>query len=346
MKIREINKSRQSNLELLRCILMFMLLILHFNGIALKYPVTSEELNLNFLSGMSQLAIESFTVIVVNCFVLISGYFGIKMNPRKVVSLYLQCLFYSILALLVLHPLPDITQKQLFFSFLVFSNSPLWFITCYVGLLLFAPVLNKALESISLKEHLYFICLLTILNCYLGWLWKAEMNVIGYSTMQFVYIYVLGRYLRKIDLNNVKRKRLYLITGYILSGLINLLMAYIAIEVGWGQHADLHVFAYNNPLVILSSCFFMLLFTTFNIQSNWINRIASSSLAVYIFHMYFWDIIRRQIVIQAGELSTGLFLLWAVCAICAIYILAILVDKVRMFIMRPVEKVIGRHLKE
>lgn len=334
------NTSRQSNLELLRCVLMLMLLVLHFNGIALKYPTTLGELNNNYICGMSQLGIESLTVIVVNCFVLISGYFGVKINIRKVVSLYLECLFYSMIALLVLHPLQDITLKQIVFSFLVFSNSPLWFITCYVGLFLFAPILNKALMNISLKEHLYFIILLTILNCYLGWLWKAEMNTIGYSTMQFIYIYIIGRFLKKLDLNNIKKRRLWLVVGYIVLSSLNFLMAYVCIKVGWGQHTDLHAFSYNNPLIILSSCLFMILFTTFNIQSYWINWVAKSSLAVYIFHIYFWDIIRNEIVTQASELSIHSFLLWAISAICIIYVLAILVDKIRIFVMQPIEKLI------
>lgn len=73
-------KNRDSNLELLRIFSMLFVLVLHFNGLALPFP-THEDLcqGISF-SEISQMAIESFALVAVNCFILISGYFGTSLS--------------------------------------------------------------------------------------------------------------------------------------------------------------------------------------------------------------------------------------------------------------------------
>lgn len=64
---------RNSNIELLRIVLMFMVILLHFNngsmGGAFNY-VTDVQIN-SFILYL----LESFSICAVNCFMVISGYF-------------------------------------------------------------------------------------------------------------------------------------------------------------------------------------------------------------------------------------------------------------------------------
>lgn len=334
--------SRNSNLELLRCILMLMLLILHFNGQALGLPTAERLQTLPLYIALARFGIEGFTIIVVNCFVLISGYFGIKTNFKKVFTLYFECLFYGIISLFILHTPDSINAKEVGYSFLVFSHSPLWFITSYFGLLLFAPLLNKAIENSNTKQHLYFIMLLTVFNIYLGWFWHVEGNANAYCTLQFIYLYFIGSYLKRISSLLLKIKKSWFIIGYLFCSITITLMAYATVALGVEKHLWLHALSYHNPLIILSACFFLLLFTKFTLKSKFINWVAQSSLAIYIIHSLFWPIIYEKVSLQAKILSLPQLLFWCIGAIITIYIVSILIDKIRIIISQPIEDYISK----
>lgn len=84
---------RLSNMELLRIISMLMVLAVHFDGASLGLPQLSG--NVDRMNGRRawQLATESITIIGVNCFTLLSGYFGIKrqgqVGSSLLVSMYI-----------------------------------------------------------------------------------------------------------------------------------------------------------------------------------------------------------------------------------------------------------------
>ena len=105
---------------------------------------------------------NSFLVIAVDCFVLISGYFGIKAKWIGFIHLYVLCAFYSVfLTLFSFYETGQFSIKEFLFSFLVFSNSKWWFIQCYVYLFILSPILNIVIDSIS-KNRKVFIALLLI----------------------------------------------------------------------------------------------------------------------------------------------------------------------------------------
>ena len=90
------NKTRRSsNIELLRIVLMSMIVLWHFivHGIGLAHPEAYE-------SSEQNLAIPAIVGTLlcyhVNCFIFISGYFGIKLSREKFLSLIIQLCFYSI----------------------------------------------------------------------------------------------------------------------------------------------------------------------------------------------------------------------------------------------------------
>ena len=91
-------KIRESNFELLRCILMFMVVLLHYNneamGKAFSYVVPGSW-NYYFLYF-----VESLAIIGTNGFVLLTGYFSWKKDQaslRKPVGLLLYVIAYNLL---------------------------------------------------------------------------------------------------------------------------------------------------------------------------------------------------------------------------------------------------------
>ena len=83
-------KERDLNIELLRVICMVFVVLFHVNlNVILRNPDTSDFLNYCAIAG------NALVAVAVDCFVLISGYFGIKWKSRSFLGLFFQIEFYS-----------------------------------------------------------------------------------------------------------------------------------------------------------------------------------------------------------------------------------------------------------
>lgn len=69
---------RQSNIELLRIVSMLLILIVHIDGASLGLPQPMGDITSITTRDWWRLIVESISIIGVNCFVLILGYFGIR----------------------------------------------------------------------------------------------------------------------------------------------------------------------------------------------------------------------------------------------------------------------------
>lgn len=175
---------RKSNIELLRIVCMLLIILWHINiGFG-----GDKELSTFSLGNI----LNSITVMGVNCFVLISGYFGIRFNWGKLVSLIFQCLFYSVTISFVCH---KIFGESLDFKtlFLPISSNVWWFMTVYVMLYLSAPFLNKAWDNMNSREKILTLLSLVVINVWFGYCFKNDNNPSGHSYLQFVFMYIAGK---------------------------------------------------------------------------------------------------------------------------------------------------------
>ena len=72
-------KKRESNFELLRIIAMLLVMITHATFLALGVPTHDDSINIPY-SSFGIFLSQSFSTVCVNIFVLLSGWFGIKIN--------------------------------------------------------------------------------------------------------------------------------------------------------------------------------------------------------------------------------------------------------------------------
>lgn len=161
--------TRNSNIELLRIISMLMVVMLHFNS-QCAYPGV---INLPADIGTSAypgFLIEVLCIVAVNCFVLISGYFGIHLKLRSVLRLYLQCFFIGLISYLLYVALTPATiaLPALLERLLAFTHNNWWFIISYLGLMVLSPLLNAAVAQLSKKQLALSIGLLAVVIWYFG----------------------------------------------------------------------------------------------------------------------------------------------------------------------------------
>lgn len=85
-------ESRLSNFELLRCIAMFLVLMVHADFYSLGAPEITNIRDIS-LGDIVQLLIQGISIVCVNVFVLISGWFGIRPNIKSFANFIFQCSF-------------------------------------------------------------------------------------------------------------------------------------------------------------------------------------------------------------------------------------------------------------
>lgn len=290
---------RQSNIELLRIICMFFIVLEHILIMGTDFfanPVGNQLVVANTIIG--------FTYVGVNCFILITGYFGADFSWKRLLSIYLTCLFYELAGFLIACGLGDVEWSMTVLSYILFplSHSNIWFIRCYVILLLLLPILNSGLERLDKKQYLLVLLLLTILNLYFGWFhMQPNFNGDGYNASQMVYLYAIGRYLyRYVNWEQIRAYKNLFLVGWVI----------MAIIWGMAQNVSELVYeiphwngwAYNNPIVLIAAIVFFAYFRCIEIpQSKAVNILASTMVAVLVIHMnrylgsYIFDGVREVI---------------------------------------------------
>lgn len=96
-----------------------------------------------------------------------------------------------------------------------FTKRHNWFVPTYLALMCLAPLLNKALNAAGKKELGGWMAVLTLLNLYAYFFTVGSINPNGYTLFQFIYLYVLGFYLRMAG----RVKRFYSMAVYIAGAL-------------------------------------------------------------------------------------------------------------------------------
>jgi len=276
---------RQSNLELLRCISMFFVLMVHCNyrGIldVFNQPLSPES--------FIRIVVEAIAIIGVNCFILISGYFGIKLRVKSLANLCFQIYFFAALAFIVFIILRasgwadgELTNG-LIIRFVFPVSHWIWFTPCYILLMLFSPILNAWLNSSSLKS----ICILTVsiyvLTYFWGIIWQQWHGFGGYEVGFFVILYSCGHIIHRLnDLNKLPSSRLAG-AGYLTGVMLLIIIALIQYKIPVFRSL---IWSYDCPIVFFQSVMMFIFFVNMKINYNKaINFIGRSSFAVLLFHI-------------------------------------------------------------
>jgi hypothetical protein len=340
---------RESNLELLRLVCMYYIVVHHILIHALHqvagYGLTVDLSKYTIISTI----LDSFLFVAVNSFILISGFFSIRLKMSKLIHIYILCAAYGAL-FYFLHLYLDgqsIGRTFLKQSLFAISHSDLWFIQSYFFLCLLSPLLNGSIDYMNKKQHLSVIIALTFLNVYFGFVWQNPINPDGYNVMNFIFIYVIGQYIKKyISIQKLTEVRNKLIFLYIVMSVVFGLWVLFVVFILKRSAMSTISWSYNNPVIIISAIMFFCVFLTFNFRSKKINWLATSTIAVYIiqenryFRLYIHDVIisitNHSVLLNDIVLMYLLILLFALLFMIA----CLLFDKVLQKIISPVERLL------
>ncbi len=273
---------RDSNLELLRIILMIMIIAGH---ISVHHETPFELTNVD---EIIKLLFWGMICVSVNTFILISGFFGIQFKMERLAHLCLQTFFYSVIfmSIALMMGWRTLNPKTDFFAFLPILTKQYWFITCYVVLYILAPWLNIWIDNLDRKMYRKFL----MVGFLIIYLWSTFNYLInapqfigdaGYGIVNFVYLYMLGRYIR-LHYKEKHSSRFYF-AGYALSTILLFICHY---SLSWLFGFEFTSWLSYNTIFCLagSVCLFMA-FKNLKIHSTLINYWAKPCLAVYLIHM-------------------------------------------------------------
>lgn len=330
-------KTRNASFELLRIICMFMIVFYHIFDKAFGTIVENSASYRTLLIPMH---------IPVVCFVLISGYFGIKFSFRKVISFFAQILFYNVLLYVLCSIITEsFTINELLLSFLPLAhNQDLWFIRTYMILLLITPIINKYIETTPPNQFKIMCAILAFITIYLGIKSDDPSLNGGKNVVNFIFIYFLGHGIReKIFFPNFSLS--FWMIMYFAFNIILCSIYYLSFGHGLSNTIYHWGWGYNSPLLIINAMLFFMIFVNLKINSAKITKIAKSVFAIYLIHSnlhvqnILWPLVLKTSIVKNLLLSNILITI-------VILFICIVLDKILSPFYNGAVDLILKHRKE
>lgn len=277
-------EKRNSNFELLRIIAMIMIVSLHTLGHGGGLTNTTVN-SMNFVFNH---ILESLSIVAVNVFILISGYFGIRSYScikNKIIILYKQMIFYSIsIGLLFIIFNKSLSIANIVQMLFPISTQLWWFMSLNIILLILSPYINKIIFNLTGEEFKKLLKILVLIFV----VWPSILGIFepidisgGYSLYQFIFMYIVGAYIRI----NYENKRFSCRNSFLIYLSVSLVLATMNIVFSNFLGYNFGIYAYNFILIFISSISLFLCFKDLRLKYNQtINNIAKLTLGVYLIH--------------------------------------------------------------
>ena len=350
-------KKRLGNLELVRCVAMMMIIVLHFLGKGgLLRSMTYASWN---FTDVLAWGLEILSMVAVNLYMLISGYLLCESRFRlsRLVQLLLQIVFYSVLFGLLGLALHTSTEElsiyYLLQIFLPVSMNQYWFMTAYVILYLLLPFIGTALAGMSKEAHrVVMILLLTAFGGIKTVLFAVRLatDTKGYDFLWYLTVFVAAAYFKKYGFAFLQNKTKNLIWYFALSAASMICMfATRGIYLSSGKlQGSLNLWTDYNQLIGFFAALFLFCFF---VQCKPDSRLATAAakvgpytLGVYLMHenvgfRYAWqDWLGAKNVYDPISL-----LLFTALAVVVVFTLGILVDMGRAKLFGICHGVLGKN---
>lgn len=290
---------RNSNFELLRLISMYMIVFIHAN---MYLPYFCEGKARFYFNGL----VNGISNIGVTCFILISGYFGLRFHMEKLLKMECMMISFSAIETIVLCVLmPQEMQGAALLEQIIKTCFPIitrkyWFYSGYICLFCLSEYINRFVDSLSKKEfERLMIILLGLFSVFPTIFYFEIIPDNGKGLVQMIIVYMLGRYLQKYGLKIlVKRKSIILFCGLWLA---NGISHEFPIRVGGIYH---HLCKDNSITNIVMAVILFGLLREWKIQSEIVNKFSKNIFAVFALNNSMVSVI-MYLLINSGKLQAS-----------------------------------------
>lgn len=278
----------------------------------------------------------------VTTFVLISGYYGISFNPKKIFHLRNIASFYLLIALLFeLYTHRPVSGSNIFSVFFPIISGKYWFLTCYSLLIIFSPYINRLLDILSHNTLKTLTFTLILLFFGIPTFFKHDfLFADGKNIICMISVYIFGRYIAQAQISERCRTAPLLITFFVAISTI-VLLGYLHQITGFTQSLSANHLVYqldadNSILILIASASLFLLFSRIHFHNKAVNQIAKSVFAVYIMEWFVRPFFFQYIDILS--LSPLIRPLATIGIAIFIFILCAAIDQFRMLTTSSIER--------
>lgn len=326
---------RQSGVELLRVIAIFMVLVCHANARVLGLPSPS-DFDSSPLSSVVRMFFACAGEGGVNIFVMISGWFGIHAKPRGLAKLLFQVFFllWGIYAVFLLTGHATLNAHDI--KVCLTLTDEYWFVMAYIGLYVLSPVLNAFVEKATKREFQMVLAAFYAFQCYYCWLSGTVDYFSGYCVTFLCGLYLTARYFRLYPVKLIASHGTVVFFACLL--VVTVVSVVAMARLGNGAR----MLRYDNPLVIISSLGLLSAFARMRFRSHVVNSLATACFAVYIIH--FDPLVFHHFALAVRwiyQSTSGLLAVAGIGAfLVAVFLACWLIDRVRLGVSRKIDTIL------
>ena len=289
-------KERMANLEVLRCVAMMMVVVLHYLGKGGLLPDLTAPLS---VQDMVAWLLEACCIVAVNVYMMISGYFLCESSFKlsRLLTLWLQLWLYSVgigVLAVVTGIVPAAEVSTHYYLTLLFpvTMGHYWFLTAYLFLYILLPFVGMGLRRMTKQQFQVALVLLFVTFCLLKSVlpFRLEEDGKGYDCLWYLCVFCAAAYLRRFGIPFLQKKSrallLYLIGIFGTFGEAMLLHLFY-LKTGSLELILKIPYEYNHIFPFLASLGLFCLFLDSSIQGKIGSvavRIAPYTLGVYLLH--------------------------------------------------------------
>lgn len=332
-------KTRNSNLELYRIIVMLLIVAHHYvvnSGLtSMGGPISSDPMSTR---SLFLLLFGAWGKTGINCFVFITGYFMCKsqITLKKFMKLFLQVMFYRILinSIFWILSYEPLTLQGLIKILIPVRTVGTGFTAAYLLFFLFIPFLNILVNNMKEKQHILLLCLVSFTYIFLGTVpfFSVTMNYVSW----FMVLYIIASYIRlypKKIFNNTKVWAFVSVVLIAIASLSVIICAYVSKLIGkslWYYFVQ----DSNTLLAVSISVSTFLFFRNLKMKhSPVINKISATCFGVLLIHAnsdamrkWLWKDVLDNVCIYHSDF----LFVHAVLSVLGVFVICSVMDMVRI----------------
>ncbi len=264
---------RKSNFEAYRIMCILLIVVMHTFG------NPADELN----QGIGIL-VNVVGNIGVTGFVLLSGYFGVKLNVKKLIKLDVMMIFWSVLGAVCLMLVPVIAynpgMRELLQCIIPVLSHKYWFLSAYFALCLLSPFINEYLDKIDRKRFVQLILVM-------GAIFLVAPTLVGFDQtgdggkgiLNMILAYIIGRFIG-IYYKDVRVRTGKWIGVFVVVVAVNFVLNFVAFKLT-GSTANYYA-RDNSVFTMAQAVILLVVFMQMNFTNKFVNLLAANVVAVYV----------------------------------------------------------------
>lgn len=316
-------KQRNSSLEAVRLVCVFYVIFWHALN---PYLDQLSFTNMTLCDLIISMANKTNPL-----FMLLSGYFGIKLNLEKLIKLDLAIIFYDLLYLIFFG---TIGAKSLLTAIMPITFKAHWFLTYYFVIALLSGFLNQIPEKLDRATFRnLLLALIALFYVIPTFLMTEVIEDSGKGVVCMSIVYLVGRYIRKYY-SDVSFKKSHLAIVYVACILIPTVMN---IALTGTKGVFMSMFSRDNSIfMLMEAIVFFLFFREMHFTNGLINRLAPNVVILYCIDGYARELL-NPIFNLADYATHPLFVLIAFVYSIIMIVALLLVSEIRTILFDRVD---------